>query len=136
MRRYVLVLSVLVVSSVLTACGGGSSGGGGGGGGGTAGGEAAYAGPIGSTDTAHGEARYNAVCGSCHNNGAPTVNNLGWTPEHMRRQIREGSGGMPAIRETRLSAADMEAVLAYLVTVGGVADGGAAPAGEATATAP
>jgi mono/diheme cytochrome c family protein len=109
----------------LTACGGGG-GGGTGGGETTTGGESAYAGPIGSTDTAHGEARFNAVCASCHNNGAPQLANIGWTPEHMRQQIREGSAQMPAIHEARLSAPDMEAVLAYLQTIGAIA--GAAPA--------
>jgi mono/diheme cytochrome c family protein len=133
MRRYGLVLTV---SMVLGACGGGSGGSsGGGGGGGTSGGETSYAGAIGSTDVAHGEARYTAVCGSCHNNGAPAVADLAWTPERMRRQIREGSGSMPAIRDTRLNAEDMEAVLAYLASINGVVDSGAV-AGEASTTAP
>jgi len=106
----------------VVACGGG--GGGGSTSGGTtsgSGGESQYAGPIGSTDVAQGEARYNAVCASCHNNGAPAVANLGWTAEHMRRQVREGSANMPAIHEARLSAADLEAMLAYLNTIGAVA---------------
>lgn len=80
-----------------------------------------YAGPIGSTDVAQGEARYNAVCASCHNNGAPPVANIGWTTERLRQQIREGSPNMPAIRAARLSDADMEAVLAYMNTIGAVA---------------
>lgn len=112
---------VLLGAAMLGGCGGGSSGGSGGGGGGeTTGGEASYAGPVASTDVAHGESRYNAVCASCHNNGAPAVANLGWTAEAMRRQIREGSGEMPAIREARLPAEDMEALLAYLQSIGGV----------------
>jgi hypothetical protein len=39
---------------------------------------------------------------------------------------------MPAIGESRLSAADLEAVLAYLQTIGAVAEGGQAsqPAAE------
>jgi len=97
----------------------------------TTGGEtsAQYAGPIGSTDVAQGEARYNAVCASCHNNGAPAIANIGWTTDHLRQQIREGSANMPAIHAARLSDADMEAVLAYLQTIGAVAgDGAAAPA--------
>ena len=81
---------------------------------------AQYAGPIGSTDVAQGEARYNAVCASCHNNGAPPVANIGWTTSHLRQQIREGSANMPAIHAARLSDADMEAVLAYLNTIGAV----------------
>ncbi len=89
----------------------------------TGGGESQYAGPIGSTDVAQGEARYNAVCASCHNNGAPAIANIGWTTEHMRRQVGEGSANMPAIHENRLSAADLEAMLAYLNTIGAIGDG-------------
>jgi len=110
---------VFLSAVMLGACGGGASAGGGGGGGGTSGGES-YAGPVTSTDSAHGETRYNAACASCHNDGAPMLANLGFTPEHMRQQIREGGGEMPAIREGRLSAADMEDLLAYLVTTGAV----------------
>ncbi len=116
MARFGLVVLGAVM---LGACGGGASSGGGGGGG-TSGGESSYAGPVTSTDAAHGETRYNAACASCHNSGAPVLANLGWTPERMRQQIREGGGGMPAIRESRLSAADMEDLLAYLVSIGGV----------------
>jgi mono/diheme cytochrome c family protein len=119
---------VIGLGLMAVACGGGSSSSGGGGGStSSSGGESQYAGPVASTDVAQGEARYNAVCASCHNNGAPTVANLGWTAEHMRQQIREGSANMPAIREARLSAADLEALLAYLQTIGGV-EGGATPA--------
>lgn len=118
------VIGIVVVALATSACGGG---GGGGAGTETAGGEAsAYAGPVASTDVAHGQARYDAVCGSCHNNGAPPVANLGWTPDRMRQQIREGSGSMPAISETRLNPEDMEAVLAYMQTIGSVT-GGAEP---------
>lgn len=108
---------VLFGAVMLGGCGGGASSGGGGG---TSGGEASYAGPVTSTDAAHGESRYNAACASCHDNGAPVLANLGWTPERMRQQIREGGGDMPAILEARLSAADMEDLLAYLVSTGAV----------------
>jgi mono/diheme cytochrome c family protein len=110
---------VLLGAVMLGACGGGASSGGSGGGG-SSGGEASYAGPITGTDAAHGETRYNAACASCHNNGAPVLANIGWTPERMRQQIREGGGDMPAIREERLSATDMEDLLAYLVSTGAV----------------
>jgi mono/diheme cytochrome c family protein len=120
----------ILVMSLAVGCGGG---GGTGEGGETTGGEDPYAGPIGSTDVAQGQARYDAVCGSCHTSGsAPALANLGWTPARMRRQVREGSDHMPAIGESRLSAADLEAVLAYLQTIGAVAEGGQAsqPAAE------
>ena len=105
-------------------CGGGSSASTGAASEGTsAGGESSYAGPIGSTDTALGQEKYDSRCGNaCHaSGGGPELANIGWTPERMRRQIREGSGGMPAIGPTRLSDTDLEAVLAYLVTTGAVA---------------
>lgn len=86
----------------------------------TSGSESPYAGPIASTNVAHGAERYEVACGSCHNNGAPPLANLGWTAEHMRRQIREGGSQMPPIGESRLSSSDMEDVLAHLVTMGAV----------------
>jgi mono/diheme cytochrome c family protein len=109
--------------AMAVGCGGGqaTSGGGQTGGGSTSGGESSeYAGPIGSTDVATGEARYAARCGSCHSGGAPALENIGWTAARMRQQIREGSGNMPAIGPSRLSNEDMESVLAYMVTMGGV----------------
>ncbi len=131
--RTLTLLTATGLSLALTACGGGgggSSGGGEGGGGGTSGGETSYAGPIGSTDVALGQQRYDSRCGNaCHNSGGgPALANIGWTPERTRRQIREGSGGMSAIGPSRLSNEDMEAVLAYLASIGAVVDeGGAAP---------
>lgn len=100
--------------AVLIGCGGG-------------GGEAAeaddmaqYEGPIASTDVARGEQVYNDVCMSCHAGGAPNLDNIGWDPARMRHQIREGSGRMPAMPLDRVSDEDMEAALAYMVTIGAV----------------
>ena len=129
------------LSLALVGCGGGGGGGSeGGGGGGTSGGEAQYAGPIASTDVALGQQRYDSRCGNaCHNSGGgPALANIGWTAERTRRQIREGSssGGMSAIPVSRLSDEDMEAVLAYLVTIGAVTDGAAAPVAAEGETAP
>ncbi len=130
MVKMVRVLGVGMGLAV-AACGGGGSTTTGGGDT-TTGGDTSsqYAGPIGSTDAAQGEARYNAVCASCHNNGAPAIANIGWTTDHLRRQIREGSANMPAIHPARLSDADMEAVLAYLQTIGAVAGDSATPAAQ------
>jgi hypothetical protein len=139
-----LGLSVLALSGLslgLVGCGGGGGGGGtSGGGGGTSGGETSYAGPIASTDVALGQQKYDSRCGNaCHNSGGgPPLANIGWTAERTRRQIREGSSGMAPIGVSRLSNEDMEAVLAYMVTIGAVVDdaaGGAAPAGGETAPA-
>jgi cytochrome c553 len=130
--RATLVLCVLAVSGLslgLAGCGGGGGGasGGGGGGGGSSGGESRYAGPIASTDVALGRQRYDSRCGNaCHNSGGgPPLANIGWTAERTRRQIREGSSGMAPIGVSRLSDEDMEAVLAYMVTIGAVVDEGA-----------
>lgn len=120
-------LGAAALSLALTACGGGGGGGGSestGGGGGSSGGEASYAGPIGSTDVALGQQRYDSRCGNaCHSSGGgPPLANIGWTAERTRRQIREGSGGMSAIGPSRLTNEDMEAVLAYMVTIGAVTE--------------
>lgn len=121
---------VCVSAIALGACGGAS------GGGGTSDGAAQYAGPIGSSDVARGQEVYESICAGCHSNG-PALENLGWDAARVRQQIREGSGRMPPIRETRVSAEDMEAVLAYLATIGGVVDeGGAAPGGSGDEAVP
>ncbi len=88
---------------------------------------AQYQGPIQSTDTARGEEVYNTVCMSCHGAGAPNLEGIGWEAGAMRQQIREGHGRMPAISQSRLSDEDMEALLAYMTTIGAV-NGGAEPA--------
>jgi mono/diheme cytochrome c family protein len=144
LNRATLALCALTLSGLslgLVGCGGGGGGGGASGGGaGSSGGEVSYAGPIASTDVALGQQRYDSRCGnSCHNSGGgPALANIGWTAERTRRQIREGSGGMAPIGASRLSNEDMEAVLAYLVTIGAVVDegaGGAAPAETTSAEA-
>lgn len=115
---------------VLGACGGG--------GGDTTDGQEAsaqYAGPIGSSDVAHGQEVFDQICSGCH--ADHPLGDLGWDPARVRQQIREGSGRMPPIREARVSADDMEAVLAYLATIGAVADEGGTPvtAGGSTESA-
>ncbi len=110
---------------------------GGGGGGDTDDREAAaqYAGPVASSDVARGLEVFNATCEACHADG-PALQDIGWEPARVRQQIREGSGHMPSIGESRVSADDLEAVLAYLVTIGAVADEGSVPptgGGEAPA---
>ena len=105
----------------------------GGGGAGEAGGEATtggeYAGGITSTDVELGQAKYQSRCASCHEGEGPQLAGIHWTPERMRRQIREGSGQMAGIPEHRLSADEMEAVIAYLNTIGAV-DGEPAAAAQ------
>lgn len=69
---------------------------------------------------------YTTLCAACH---AGRVNPAGyhWTVAQMRHQIREGNALMPALRGERLSDERVEAVLAYLSTVGAI-DGTLPPA--------
>ncbi|UJR79411.1 c-type cytochrome [Sandaracinus amylolyticus] len=118
MRRLMTVMGLVL--AVGCGGGGGAAAGGEEAGGGeeTAGGE--YAGGITSTDVALGQEKYQSRCAGCHEGEAPRLENIHWTPERMRQQIREGSGQMAAIPEHRLSADEMEAVIAYLNTIGAV----------------
>jgi len=74
---------------------------------------------------AAGGERFEAVCGLCHgasgdDGDAPSVHDIHWSAERMRTQIRNGSGRMRPISAARLSDEDMEKVIAWLGTVGGV----------------
>ena len=124
MRAKISAFAIAIVIAA-TGCGGGGAeaSGGNGNGDGTSGGDVAeqYMGPVGSTDIAAGEAAYQAACAVCHDSG-PNLENLGWGSGAMRQQIREGSGGMPPVPADRLSDEDMEHVLAYLTSIGGVSE--------------
>jgi mono/diheme cytochrome c family protein len=80
-----------------------------------------YQGPIGSTDVEGGKELFDTRCGDCHPNGeedvGPSLVAHAHTPAQLRQQIREGSGKMRPFPEARLSAADMEAILAYLASI-------------------
>lgn len=115
------ISAFLIGSMALAGCGGG------GGGGAAEPDLTRFEGPIGSADTARGEQVYNDVCSGCHSGGAPELPGIGWEPARMRAQIRMGEGRMPAIDETRVSADDLEALLAFLTTNGAVT--GELPAG-------
>ena len=126
MKKFGITMVALALAAGMTACGGG----GGeteGEGDGTAGSEQAvsYAGAVTSTDIAGGEETYNSLCSGCHGDGTgsqgPAVAGLAWSPEQMRRQVREGQGNMPAFRDSVLSDEALEGLMAYLVSVNGVA---------------
>ena len=76
-------------------------------------------GPIRSRDVADGSRTFHSLCAACH---AGRVNPEGyhWSPAQMRHQIRLGNALMPALPEHRLSDERVEAVLAYLSTVGAI----------------
>jgi mono/diheme cytochrome c family protein len=90
----------------------------------SSGGEAAYAGPIASTDVAHGKEVFGNFCGDCHPDGGedvgPSLIATPHTPAKLRQQIREGGGKMRPFAEQRLSKDDMESVLAWLASVNAV----------------
>ena len=106
----------------LAACGGG--GGETAGGEASSGGESEYAGPIASTDVAHGKEVFDSFCGDCHPDGGgdvgPSLLESPHTPADLRQQIREGSGKMRPFNENRLKADDLEAILAWLASVNAV----------------
>lgn len=107
----------------LAACGGGGGADDGSGGDGTSGGE--YSDTIAPTaDASRGQQRFDAVCGACHPGGdsdvGPRIRDLGWSVSRMRRQIREGSGGMRPISTARLGDEDLDHVLAHLRTLGAI----------------
>lgn len=107
----------------LIACGG-SKGSEEAGGDSTSGGEAEYAGPIASTDVAHGKEAFDNFCGDCHPDGGedvgPSLIAKPHTPAKLRQQIREGSGKMRPFPEGRLKKDDLEAILAWLASVNAV----------------
>ena len=80
-----------------------------------------YQGPITSTDVDHGKEMFDSRCGDCHPGGeedvGPSLIATPHTPARIRQQIREGSGKMHPFSEKRLSADDVESILAYLTSL-------------------
>jgi mono/diheme cytochrome c family protein len=122
--RIELKVWMTTLALALAACGGGSKGGEEASGDSTSGGEAEYAGPIASTDAAHGKEVFDNFCGDCHPDGGedvgPSLIATPHTPARLRKQIREGGGKMRPFAEARLSKDDMEAILAWLASVNAV----------------
>ena len=81
-----------------------------------------YEGPIASTDLESGAEVYAEFCEGCHPGGqegdGPAIVGLDWPPAKMRQQIREGEDDMPAFGPEKISDEDLEALLAYSVTIG------------------
>ena len=83
--------------------------------------DAKYQGAITSTEVDRGKELFDSRCGDCHPNGeedvGPSLVATPHTPARIRQQIREGSGKMPPFSEARLSATDVEAILAFLASI-------------------
>ena len=116
-----LILPLALASTMASACGGGAA---------SAGDETTpdapvasqYEGGVVSTDTDRGNVVYDQMCGVCHPGTAPELANLGWSASQTRQQVREGGEGMPPFTTTRLTPEDLEAVLAYMATIGAVTE--------------
>ncbi|HET8933069.1 MAG TPA: cytochrome c [Polyangiales bacterium] len=120
-RHFRLLISIGALA--VAACGGGQSGEAANGEA-SSGGESDYAGPIASTDVAHGKEVFDSLCGDCHPDGGsdvgPSLIESPHTPAQLRQQVREGSGKMRPFSEGRLSKDDLESVLAWLASVNAV----------------
>lgn len=78
-----------------------------------------YGGAIASRDLRRGEHVFMYTCAACHE-GRVNPNGYRWEPWRMRRQVREGNHLMPPLPRSLVSESDLEAVLAYLTTIGAV----------------
>lgn len=77
-----------------------------------------YQGPVQSDDIATGEQLFTDVCGTCHMGGdGPDLTAETHGVATIRQTVREGDGDMPPLRPDRLSDEDLEAVLAYMVSI-------------------
>lgn len=122
--RIELKVLMTTLSLAVAGCGGGSKGSEEASGEATSGGEAEYAGPIASTDVAHGKEVFDSFCGDCHPDGGedvgPSLIADPHSPAKLRQQVREGGGKMRPFSEQRLSKDDLEAILAWLASVNAV----------------
>jgi mono/diheme cytochrome c family protein len=123
MKKISMTLGSVMLGLALVGCGGGGGGEEGGGGDVTAGGEvpAEYQGAI-TGDATAGAELYDQACGSCHPGSAPDLAGIAWSAAATRQQIREGDDEMPPFPESRISAEDMENILAHMVTIGAVTE--------------
>ncbi len=78
--------------------------------------------PIGSTDIDQGATVFEEFCEGCHPGGeegdGPKIAGIGVSVSQMRFQVRSGGDDMPAFDSSKISDEDLEALLAYTVTLG------------------
>src|SRR5690554_1712560 len=114
--RYILAISMLL-SLIAIGCGGADRGG-----------ETTpserYEGPIASSDIELGAEVYARSCNGCHPGGergyGPALADHPHAPAQLRQLVREGQGKMPGFNDEKISHEQLEALLAYLDTIGGV----------------
>lgn len=113
MRDIKVWLVALALVAPVAACGGGAAEG--------AEGTtpaAQYQGPVQSEDVATGEQLFTDVCGTCHIDGdAPDLMAESHQVAVIRQTVREGTDQMPPLDAAHVSDSDLEAVLAYMVSV-------------------
>ena len=82
--------------------------------------------PIGSADVERGEAVFAEHCNGCHPGGekgyGPKLIDHPEPLAEVRYTVREGKGRMPAFGEDEIASDDLEALLAYVDTLGAIAE--------------
>jgi mono/diheme cytochrome c family protein len=81
--------------------------------------------PIGSADVERGEVVFKENCNGCHPGGQKGYGPaLAGHPEpvaEVRMIVRAGKGRMPSFGDDKISSDDLEALLAYVSSIGGIA---------------
>lgn len=84
----------------------------------------AYDFPIGSTDIDQGSEVFAEFCEGCHPGGdegdGPKIAGIAASASQMRFKVRNGGDDMPAFDSSKISDGDLEALMAYTVTLGAV----------------
>jgi mono/diheme cytochrome c family protein len=82
--------------------------------------------PVASTDVAAGTEVYAEFCEGCHPGGeegdGPKIADAGASPSQLRWQVRSGGDDMPAFGPDKISNDNLEALLAYALTIGAIAN--------------
>jgi mono/diheme cytochrome c family protein len=77
--------------------------------------------PVSDPQVAQGRIVFMRHCNQCHNEGeaslGPALNNVPAPPFLVRIQIRNGLGAMPAFPPEKISDAEMDALLAYVLAL-------------------
>ena len=76
--------------------------------------------------SASGKESFDRACGTCHPGGdadlGPAIKGHALSMADMTKQIREGSGRMQPVDETKLPEEEMKGVMVYLASIAAVGD--------------